>query len=159
RAISPGRPGRSAVFPNLGVTLSTTDLALGGPQANLADLFQIVSVFQEPDGTAGVWATWTNTAPRFGIDTDAVLEAYVLRDNAPATLPADRAALDTISNVIHTPFHIAGPGCTTSSSSSSVPASTTSRPAATTTTRAATTTTRATTTTSSAPATTTTTTH
>jgi hypothetical protein len=147
RAISPGRPGRNAVFPSLAVTLSTTDTALGGPQANLADLFQIVSISQQADGSTQAWATWTNPAARFGVDVDSVLEAYVLRGDAPATLPADHTGLDLVSNVIHTAFHVGGPGCTTtSSSSSSVPgASTTTRP--TTATTRLTTTTKATTTT------------
>jgi hypothetical protein len=158
RAVSPGRPGRAAVFPNLVVTLTTTDAALGGPQANLADLFQIVSTSQLVDGNTEVWATWTNPAARFGVDVDSVLEAYVLRNDAPATVPADRSGLDLVSNVIHTSFHVAGPGCTTSTSSSVPGGSTTSRPLTTTTTRL-TTTTKATTTTTkvTVPATTTTT--
>src|SRR5690242_3598961 len=40
RNTSPGRPGRNPAFPGLVVTLSTTDAAIGGAQANLADLFQ-----------------------------------------------------------------------------------------------------------------------
>src|SRR5438445_605137 len=38
------KPGVNAAFPGLVVTLSRTDPSLGGPSANLADLFQIVSV-------------------------------------------------------------------------------------------------------------------
>jgi hypothetical protein len=158
RTTGPGRPGRNAVFPGLVVTLSTTDASLGGPLANLADLFQLVSVSQQPDGSAEVWATWVNAAAKFGVDVDSVLDAYVVRGDAPATVPADRTGLDVVSNVIHVGFHIAGPaaGTSTSSSSSSVPgASTTSRP--TTTTTRLTTTTKATTTTTATtvPATTT----
>src|SRR5947207_4376288 len=37
------KPGVNAAFPGLVVSLSTTDPSLGGPSANLADLFQIVS--------------------------------------------------------------------------------------------------------------------
>jgi hypothetical protein len=157
RTSGPGRPGRNAAFPGLVITLSTTDASLGGPLANLADLFQLVSVSQQPDGSAEVWATWVNAAAKFGVDVDSVLDAYVVRGDAPATVPADRNGLDVVSNVIHVGFHIAGPASGTStSSSSSVPAaSTTTRPATTTT--RLTTTTKATTTTTATtvPATTT----
>jgi hypothetical protein len=136
RTSGTGRPGRNAVFPSLVVTLSTTDQALGGPAANLADLFQLVSVSQQPDGSAEVWATWVNAAARFGVGVDSVLEAYVVRGDAPATVPADRNGLDVVSNVIHVSFHINGQAASTSTSSatpstSAVPATT--RPAPTTT--------------------------
>jgi hypothetical protein len=148
RTSGPGRPGRNAAFPGLVITLSTTDASLGGPQANLADLFQIVSVSQQEDGSAEVWATWVNAAAKFGVDVDSVLEAYVVRGDAPATVPADRNGLDVVSNVLNVSFHIAGlaAGGTSTSSSSSVPAASTTSRVATTTTRL-TTTTKATTTT------------
>jgi hypothetical protein len=144
RQTSPGRPGRNPTCPGLVVTLSTTDAALGGPQANLADLFQIVGVAQQSDGTAQVWTTWSNTLPRFGTDVDSILEAYVVRGDAPATVTADRSGLDVVSNVVNVGFHIAGgavPGSTTSTST--VGSSTTAR--VTTTTVRAVATTRATT--------------
>src|SRR3954447_15382617 len=67
RTTSSGRPGRNPAFPGLVVTLSTTDAALGGAQANLADLFQIISAAQLPDGSTQVSATWANGLPRFGV--------------------------------------------------------------------------------------------
>jgi hypothetical protein len=47
----PGQPGRNPAYQNLVVTLSTTEPGLGGPQANIAGLFQIVSVSQQSDGS------------------------------------------------------------------------------------------------------------
>src|SRR5947199_6587656 len=44
RPAQPGQPGRNPAYQNLVVTLSTTEPGLGGPQANIAGLFQIVSV-------------------------------------------------------------------------------------------------------------------
>ena len=156
RTTGPGRPGRNAAFPSLVVTLSTTDASLGGPQANLADLFQIVSVSQQSDGSAEVWVTWINAAPKFGVDVDSMLEAYLVRGDAPVSVPADRSGLDVVSNVINVSFHVAGPatGASTTSSSSVSSSSTTSRPLTTTTARVTTTTHATTTTSSTVPATT-----
>lgn len=120
RTTSPGRPGRNPAFPGLVVTLSTTDPALGGAQANLADLFQIISTAQLPDGSTQVWATWANALPRFGLDVDSVLQAYVVRGDAPVSVTADRSGLDVVSNVINVQFHIAGGGAATSTTSSTV---------------------------------------
>src|SRR3954447_17278306 len=78
RASQPGQPGRNPAYQNLVVTLSTTEPALGGPQANIAGLFQIVSVSQQSDGSGEVWATWVNGQPRFGIDVDSALDAYIV---------------------------------------------------------------------------------
>jgi hypothetical protein len=150
RTTSPGRPGRNPAFPGLVVTLSTTDAALGGPQANLADLFQIISTSQLPDGSMQVWATWANGLPRFGVDVDSVLEAYVVRGDAPVMVSSDRAGLDVVSNVVNVQFHIGGgaaPGASTSTTGVSGASSTTRRTTATTV-RSATTTTKAATTTS-----------
>jgi hypothetical protein len=143
------------------VTLSTTDTSIGGPQANLADLFQLVGVSQQSDGSAEVWATWVNAAAKFGVDVDSALEAYVVRGDAPATVPSDRNGLDVVSNVIQVQFHIAGAANGGSStSSSSMPTSSTTRPVTSTTVRA-TTTTHATTSTTkvTTPSSTTSTTH
>jgi hypothetical protein len=142
RTTSPGRPGRNPAFPGLVVTLSTTDAALGGAQANLADLFQIISAAQLPDGSTQVSATWANGLPRFGVDVDSVLEAYVVRGDAPVSVSSDRSGLDVVSNVINVQFHVAGGSASASSTSS------TARGATTTTLR--TTTSRATATTRSA---------
>ena len=153
RPAQPGQPGRNPIYQNLVVTLSTTEPSLGGPQANIAGLFQIVSVSQQSDGSGEIWATWINGQPRFGVDIDSALDAYVVADAAPATVPADRAGLNVVSNVVHVPFHVAGSvGSTACAPTTTVPTSTsttgrTTTTARTTTTRAVTTTTHATTTT------------
>src|SRR5438270_5621219 len=108
RAAQPGQPGRNPAYQNLVVTLLTTEPALGGPQANIAGLFQIVSVSQQPDGSGEIWATWVNGQPRFGVDVDSAVDAYVVGEPAPATVPADRTGLNVVSNVEHVPFHVAG---------------------------------------------------
>jgi hypothetical protein len=148
RTTSPGRPGRNPAFPGLVVTLSTTDPALGGAQANLADLFQIISTAQLPDGSTQVWATWANGLPRFGTDVDSVLEAYVVRGDAPVSVTSDRSGLDVVSNVINVQFHIGGGSTTGSSTSTTAVGGSTTTRRVTTTTRAATPTTRPATTTS-----------
>ena len=53
--------------------MTTTDQSLGGPPANLAGLFQIVGVSKQSDGSSEVWATWTNSLPRFGVDAAVVV--------------------------------------------------------------------------------------
>lgn len=131
-----GKPGRNAEFPGLVVTLSTTSQTLGGPATNLADLFQIIGVSKLEDGSSEVWATWTNAKPLFGVDVDSVLEAYVVRGEAPATLPEGRTGVEVVSNVISVPFHIAGPAPEVGSdTSTSQGPSTTARTARSTTTR------------------------
>jgi hypothetical protein len=156
RAAQPGQPGRNPIYQNLVVTVSTTEPALGGPQANIAGLFQIVSVSQQPDGSGEVWATWVNGQPRFGIDVDSALDAYVVSDAAPATVPADRTGLNVVSNVVHVPFHVAGSvGSTPCAATTTSSASSTSSTGRTTTTAHTTTTVRTSTThATTAPATT-----
>jgi hypothetical protein len=159
RAAQNGQPGRNPVYQNLVVTLATTDPALGGSQANIAGLFQIVSISQQPSGEGEVWLTWTNGQPRFGVDVDSTLDAYVLGDPAPATVPSDHTGLNVVSNVVHVPFHVAGSvgntPCAATSTSAPGSSSTTGRTTTTarTTTSKATTTTKATTSTSSPPGT------
>ena len=160
RPAQPGQPGRNPAYQNLVVTMSTTDPALGGPQANIAGLFQIVSVSQQPDGSGEIWATWVNGQPRFGIDVDSAIDAYVVGEPAPATAPADRSGLNVVSNVVHVPFHVAGsvgstPCATTTTTPPGASTSTSGRTTTTahTTTSHATTTIRATTTTSPTPTT------
>jgi hypothetical protein len=155
RAAQPGQPGRNPAYQNLVVTMSTTEPALGGPQGNIAGLFQIVSVSQQSDGSGEIWATWVNGQPRFGVDVDSALDAFVVGDAAPATVPADRTGLNVVSNVVHVPFHVAGsvgstpcaPTTTTASGATSTTGRTTTT--ARTTTSKATTTTRPTTTSTS----------
>jgi len=147
RAAQPGQPGRNPAYQNLVVTVSTTDPALGGPQSNIAGLFQIVSVSQQPDGSGEIWATWVNGQPRFGIDVDSAMEAYVLSDPAPATVPADRTGLNVVSNVVHVPFHVAGSvGSTACATTTTTPPGASTSTSGRTTTTARTTTTHATTT-------------
>src|SRR5437588_8640793 len=144
RPAQPGQFGRNPAYQNLVVTLSTTEPGLGGPQANIAGLFQIVSVSQQSDGSGEVWATWVNAQPRFGVDVDSAVDAYVVGEPAPATVPADRTGLNVVSNLVHVPFHIAGsvgntpcatttttpPGASTSTSArTTTTAHTTTRPA------------------------------
>ena len=61
---APVKPGRLDALPGLVVTLSTTGDGAGGPTANLANLFQIVSVSRQADGSAAVWATWIQRQAR-----------------------------------------------------------------------------------------------
>ena len=109
RTTGGAKPGRNAAFANLVVTLSTTDQSLGGPAANLADLFQTIGVSKQADGSSEVFATWINAKPLFGVDVDSVLEAYVVRGPAPATVPEGQTGLDVISNVINVSFHLGPP--------------------------------------------------
>jgi hypothetical protein len=158
------KPGRNPAFPGLVVALSTTGAPLGGPTANLANLFQIVSPSTQPDGSVRVSAVWTNAQAGFGSDVDATLVALTVAGSAPDTIPANPADMNVTSNPAQVSFHISGGDAASSSTTSTTAskATTTTKPGATTTTTkapAATTTTRppATTTTTKASATTTTT--
>jgi len=103
------KPGHNPAFPGLVVTLSTTAAANGGPAANLANLFQIVSTSKQTDGTTEIWATWTNAKPGFGVDVDSQLDAYTVSGDAPDVVRADRTGVTLTSNMISVPFHLAGP--------------------------------------------------
>lgn len=165
------RPGRNTAFPGLVVGLSSTGTALGGPTANLANLFQLISPASQLDGSVTVEAIWTNSTADFGTDIDTVLTAYVVSGTAPDTIPASQANIDVISNTVEVNFRIGAaaagtpavtsPGAATTTSSTVRGAATTTTVRATTTTpRAATTVAPATTirsTTTAAPATTSTT--
>jgi hypothetical protein len=156
------KPGHNPAFPGLVVALSTTGQALGGPTANLANLFQIVSPATQPDGSVRVSAVWTNAQPSFGSDVDATLVTLTVSGTAPDTVPTNPAELNVTSNPAQITFHVSGGEAAASSTTSTTAGkatTTTKAGATTTTTRAATTTTRApaTTTTTKAPATTTTT--
>lgn len=165
------KPGHNPAFPGLVVTLSTTGTALGGPTANLANLFQIVSPSRQLDGSMQVSAVWTNTQADFGSDVDTTLAAYVISGTAPDTIPESQANLDVISNPVESTFRLgaATDGAPAASSTTTVPGATTTTAGGrrtTTTTRPGTTvapvapattvTTRPATTTAPAPATTTT---
>src|SRR5438067_3139651 len=107
RTAGGAKPGRNSAFPGLVVTLSTTADSIGGASANLADLFQLVSVSQQKGGTKQVWTTWANARQLFGFDVDSVLEAYVVNGDAPTVVPTDRNGLDVVSDVLQVNFHIA----------------------------------------------------
>jgi hypothetical protein len=159
---APVKPGHNPAFPGLVVTLSTTGPALGGPTANLANLFQIVSPSLQLDGTTQVTAVWTNSQVDFGSDVDATITAYTVSGTAPDVLPATLANTDVNSNIIDVTFRVSavtgatvpapaatGPTTTTvagATTTSVKPTTTTAKPGTTTTTaRAATTTVPATT--------------
>lgn len=156
------KPGHNPAFPSLVVGLSTTGTALGGPTANLANLFQIVSPSLQLDGTTQVVAVWTNAQVDFGSDVDATLTAYTVAGTAPEVVPETQANLDVNSNALQVTFRVsavtgvtvAAPAAGGATTTTVAGATTTSAKPTTTTTRPATTTTRATTTT--VPATTTT---
>jgi hypothetical protein len=135
------KPGHSTAFPGLVVALSTTGTALGGPSANLANLFQIVTRAVQPDGSAQVSAVWTNAQTGFGSDVDATLVAFAVSGTAPDTVPPTLDNLDVISNPAEVTFHVSSDAtaAASSSTSSTTPSSsTTARPATTTTARPAT---------------------
>jgi hypothetical protein len=141
-------PGPNAAFPGLVVLLSTTPQSLGGPAANLADLFQLVGVSQLHDGSTEVRAMWVNAKPLWGIDVDSHLEVFVVNGHAPVSVPSDRNGLDVVSDDLQVDFHIAGgPAETTSTTATGSSTSTSSGRVTTTTRRATTTTVKPTTTT------------
>jgi hypothetical protein len=140
------KSGHNPAFPGLVVTLSTSGTAVGGPSANLANLFQIVSPSLQLDGSLQVTAVWTSTSADFGSDVDASLVAFVVSGTAPDTVPETQANLDVISNPAEVTFRMspltggavaAGP----STSSTTAPGASTSTTRPTTTTVGATTTT------------------
>jgi predicted lipoprotein with Yx(FWY)xxD motif len=95
----PGAPG-------LVVTLSTTPQMAGGPNANLAGVFQLNTVSRR-HGLIRTLNDWQVTSPGFfGQGRRATLTAYVVRGTAPGTVPAGQPR--AISNVVHETFTIAG---------------------------------------------------
>jgi cell division septation protein DedD len=149
------KPGHSTAFPGLVVALSTTGTALGGPTANLANLFQIVTRAVQPDGSAQVSAVWTNAQTGFGSDVDATLVAFAVSGTAPDTVPATLDNLDVISNPAEVTFHVssdASAAASTSSTSPSTPSSSSTTVRSSTTTTRPTSTTAASTTTTTRPA-------
>lgn len=104
------KPGHNAAFPGLVVTLSTTSTPLGGPSANLANLFQIVSPAVQPDGSMQVTAVWTNTQAGFGSDVDATLDAYTVSGTAPDVAPQLAPDTNITSNTAEATFHVSSTG-------------------------------------------------
>lgn len=151
------KPGHNPAFPGLVVGLSTTAESLGGPETNLANLFQIVSPSVQPDGSVQVSAVWTNAAANFGSDTEVTLAAFTVEGTAPdkATPPLSQVVN---SNLAVVTFRLSAAEGTAVGAGGAT--STTAARATTTTRRPATSTTRRTTTsTTLVPALTTTTTR
>jgi hypothetical protein len=100
----PGRPDPGA--PGLVVLLSTTPAAAGGPNANLAGVFQLNAVEQvhQLNTTFNDWQV--GLAGFFGTDVDATLTVFVVDGTAPGIV--DMASVHPISNVETVHFHIAG---------------------------------------------------
>jgi predicted lipoprotein with Yx(FWY)xxD motif len=100
----PGMPDPGA--PGLVVTLSTTPAAAGGPQANLAGVFQLNAVNQHA-GRIQTYNDWqVGSAGFFGTGVPTTLTAYVVQGTAPGAIPA--GGLTPISNVVHETFTIGG---------------------------------------------------
>jgi predicted lipoprotein with Yx(FWY)xxD motif len=103
KTFGPGKPDPGA--PGLVVTLSTTPAAAGGPQANLAGVFQLNAVNRH-DGLIQTFNDWEVGVPGFfGRNVRSRLTAYVVRGAAPGVIPA--GGLEPISNVVHETFTIA----------------------------------------------------
>jgi predicted lipoprotein with Yx(FWY)xxD motif len=95
--IDPGAPG-------LVVTLSTTPTAAGGPQANLAGVFQLNAVNLR-HGRIQTFNDWQVGVPGFfGSGVPTTLTAYVVQGTAPGVIPA--GGLKPISNVLRETFTI-----------------------------------------------------
>ena len=109
-AAASAKPGHNPAFPGLVVGLSSTGAALGGPSANLANLFQIVTPAVQLDGSMQVSAVWTNAQPDFGTDVDATLVAFVVSGTAPDVIPPSQANIDVISNPVEVSFRVSGTG-------------------------------------------------
>ena len=99
----PGLPDPNA--PGLVVTLSTTPQAAGGPNANLAGVFQLNSVSRH-HGLIRVINDWEVGVPGFfGKNQQATLTAFLVRGTAPGMVTGHERP---ISNVIHERFTIGG---------------------------------------------------
>jgi predicted lipoprotein with Yx(FWY)xxD motif len=97
--IDPGAPG-------LVVTLSNTPAAAGGPQANLAGVFQLNAVVRHK-GKIQTFNDWQVGSPGFfGRNVQSTLTAYVVAGTAPGVVPA--GGLTPISNVVRQTFTVAG---------------------------------------------------
>ena len=97
----PGMPDPNA--PGLVVTLSTTPQAAGGPNANLAGVFQINSVSRH-HGLTRVINDWEVGVPGFfGKNKPTTLTAYLVKGTAPGIVTGHEKP---ISNVIHETFTI-----------------------------------------------------
>ena len=99
----PGKPDPNA--PGLVVTLSTTPAAAGGPNANLAGLFQENAVARS-FGQQQVFSDWEVGKPGlFGRNTQTTLTAYVVQGTAPGMVTGNE---QRVSNVVRETFTIGG---------------------------------------------------
>jgi hypothetical protein len=99
----PGKPDPNA--PGLVVTLSTTPRAAGGPNANLAGVFQLNSVSRH-HGLTRVINDWEVGVPGFfGKNKHTTLTAFLINGTAPGIVTGHERP---ISNVIHETFTIGG---------------------------------------------------
>jgi hypothetical protein len=100
---SPGIGKADPFAPGLVVLLSTTPAAAGGPDANLAGVFQLTDVANS-NGLAQVFADWeVGKAGAFGDGTTTTLTAYLVRGTAQGIVTGSQRP---ISNVIHETFTI-----------------------------------------------------
>ena len=87
------KPGPNHAFPGLVVTDTGTNAKLGGPDENLAGLFQIVGVETDFQGDSVIEADWLVGKPLFGSVPMPCIRAYVVSGTAPAqvaTAPTNR---------------------------------------------------------------------
>ena len=100
-AFGPAMPDPNV--PGLVVTLSTTPSAAGGPNANLAGVFQLNSVTSH-QGLTRVITDWEVGVPGFfGKNKPTTLTAYLVKGTAPGIVTGHE---QPISNVIHETFTI-----------------------------------------------------
>lgn len=98
-----GKPDPFA--PGLVVTLSTTPQAVGGPNANLAGVFQLTDVARS-QGLAQVFADWeVGKAGAFGQNSKTTLTAYLVNGTAPGIVTGSERP---ISNIVRETFTIGG---------------------------------------------------
>jgi predicted lipoprotein with Yx(FWY)xxD motif len=104
KTFGPGLPDPGA--PGLVVTMSTTPDAAGGPNANLAGVFQLNAVNLHHNRIQ-VFNDWQVGKPGFfGQNVQSTMTAYLVQGTAPGVIPA--GGLPAISNVVHRTFTIAG---------------------------------------------------
>ena len=100
----PGLPDPGA--PGLVVLESTTPQAAGGPNANLAGVFQLNAV-ERVHNLQTTFNDWEVGSPGFfGTDVDSTITVFVVDGTAPGQV--DMSQVHPISNVVQVHFHIAG---------------------------------------------------
>lgn len=138
---APAKFGHNPAFPGLVVGTTTTPASLGGPSANLANLFQVVSPAVQSDGSVLVTAVWTNAQVSLGSDVDVTIGALTVSGTAPDLIPQPLTDLRINSNVAGVTVHLsAGESAGSGAAGASTSTTTTTAPSRpTTTTRGATT--------------------